>query len=298
MTKASVFKTTIDISQELAFKNYEKVIGYANDAQEELIHNWQLKDRAALEHLMLVSRNILNFWTDSIVKKRLWVALVRCGAWLGTMETIQKSVYEESMDLWSVKRLYKKIASIKNLPEILQLLEIKGVMTHGEMVEELHLNHSSTLTEIIKKIADLDIIDIRKAGKFNLYSLTDAGIRYAKQLRDRGEQQALLRNIIEKYDLQMNETALDMYLRAASEGMLIKQGQALKVKVDNEKTQSVKVDNLFRTVSYENKEENYVVLKTQKTLEKEEPTKEERFVGTKTLKAIAKEKLAKYEMGA
>ena len=101
MTKAKTVQENIDISQELALKNYEKVIEYANDAQERLIHSWQIRDKSMLEQLLLIGRNILNFWTDSIVRKRLWMALVRCGAWLGTMETIQKLNYEESMDAWA-----------------------------------------------------------------------------------------------------------------------------------------------------------------------------------------------------
>ncbi len=298
MTKAGLFQTSIDISQELASRNYEKVIGYANDAQEELIHNWQCRDKTALEHLILTSQNILNFWTDSIIKKRLWIALVRCGAWLGTLETIQKSFYEESMDLWSSKRLRKKIVSIKNLPEILSLLETKGVMTHSEIVEELQFKHPSTLTEIVRKTADLELIDSRKAGKFVLYSLTDLGARCAKQLRSRNGRQVLLQNLIEEYHLPMNEAALETHLRSVGEGMLVKRGQPLKVKMDSEKIQSVKVEELLKTVSFENQEEDYMVLRTQRAQERERVIEGEEYDITKTLKAVVKEKRTKYDMGA
>lgn len=298
MTKASVMQTSIDISKELASKNYEKVIGYANDAQEELIYKWQIKDKTALEHLILVGRNILNFWMDSIIKKRLWVALVRCGAWLGTMETIQKLTYEESMDQWSARRLSKKISSIKNLPEILQLLEVKGVMTHSEIVEKMHFNHPSTLTEIMKKVAGLNIIDIRKSGKYSLYSLSDAGVRYAKQMREKGGQQVLLQNIIQEYDLQMDVASFAAHLRSMKDGMFIKPGQALALKTDNEKAQNFKVENIFKTVSYDKTVENLIVLKTQKSVEGERFVRTENSGSTKILKAVSKSKSAKYEMGA
>lgn len=298
MTKAGLFQTRIDISQELASKNYERVIGYANDAQEELIHNWQSRDKSALEHLILVSQSILNFWTDSIIKKRLWVALVRCGAWLGTLETIQKSVYEESMDLWTSKRLQKKVSSIRNLSEILFLLETKGVMTHSEIVEELQFKHPSTLTEIIRKTADLELIDSRKAGKFTLYSLTDLGARCAKQLRSRGGRQVLLQDIIKEYNLQMNEASLDTHLRSVGEGMLVKWEQPLKVKIDSGKIQNVKVEKTLKTVSAANQEEDYMILKTQKVQERERAIDREDYDIAKTLKAAVKEKLTKYDMGA
>lgn len=298
MTKAKTVQENIDISQELALKNYEKVIEYANDAQERLIHSWQIRDKSMLEQLLLIGRNILNFWTDSIVRKRLWMALVRCGAWLGTMETIQKLNYEESMDAWAGKRLSKKISSIKNLPEILQLLEVKGVLTHSELSEALQFNHLSTLTEIMKKIADMDLIDVRKAGKYNLYSLTDAGVRCAKQLRAQGGKHVLLQNLVREYALPFSEDELDALLRSANEGVLIKQGQELRVKMDNERPQSVKVERILKTVSYDSSSEGEYSfdLKSQRIVESME--KEESSNSAKITKAIARGKITKYEMGA
>lgn len=298
MTKAEVVQTGIDISQELKLKNYEKVIEYANDAQGKLIHSWQLHDKTMLEHLLLLGRNILNFWTDSIAGKRLWVALVRCGAWLGTMETIQKLNYEERMDAWSKKRFLKQISSIKKLPEILQLLEVKGVMTHSELSEELQFSHPSALTETMKKIADLELIDIRKVGKYSLYSLTDLGIRSAKQLRGRGDRQVLLQGIIQEFGLQMDETSLEDYIRSADEGLWIKQGQSLKVKMDNEKLQNVKVENTLKTVSYDNEDENFIALKTQKPLERERAKGEDGIYSVRNFKGIPIGVVTKYEKEA
>lgn len=301
MEKMGKMQSGIDIAQELAAKNYEKLIDYANGAQEELIHNWQVRNKKGLEQLMLISRNILNFWTDSIVKKRLWVALVRCGAWIGTLETIEKSVYEESMDMWLQKRLTKKISTIKNLPEILQLLEIKGVMTHGELTEELGLNHASTLTEIMKKIADLELITISRSGKYHLYSLTDAGIRYARQIRAGEDERAALRSIIHEYGLRMNAAELDARLRSMSDeenSVRLKRDQNLDVKLDDGKLQNVTVDNILKSVSYDNVEKPVLLLKSSKIPTKNMLVTEEPVLAPKALKAAAMEKSVNYEVGA
>ncbi len=263
MKNATVFQSGIDIAQELAAKNYEVVIDYANETQRKLISNWHGKDGSALEQLILMSRNILNFWADSIVRKRLWVALVRCGAWIGTLETIEKSVYEESMDLWLKKRLHKSISSIKHLTEILRLLEVRGVMNHGEIVEELQLKYASTLTEIIKKTANLGLIEVEKAGKYSLYSLTDAGVRYARQMRTGEDKDVLLKGIIREYGLRMDERRLDACLRSMDDKMVVAHGQDLKLKIDNERTQNMKVHGIFREMSFD-KETKCLVLKTAK----------------------------------
>lgn len=251
MKTTNTFQISIDIAQELVAKNYEAVIRYADETQRKLLYSWYAKDNKVLERLILQSRNILNFWLDSIVKKRLWMVLVRCGAWIGTLETLEKSIYEESMDLWAQRRLQKSISSIKHVPEIVRLLEVKGVMTHGELVEELHLKHASTLTEIMKKTADLELIEISKAGKYNLYSLTDTGVRYARQLRTGEDRQMLLKGIIQEYGLRMNEASLDSYLQSADEKMTIKLGQTVKVKMDDEKGQIVRVNKVFKKTYYD-----------------------------------------------
>lgn len=258
MNKISTVQTNVDIAQELAAKNYETIIGHADETQRELIRNWRARDSAALEQLILASRHILNYWVDAINKKRSWMALVRCGAWIGTLETIEKSIYEESMDAWSRERFNKSISSIKHLTEIVGLLEVRGVMSHSEIVEELNLNHASTLTEIMKKIASFELINMRKTGKYRLYSLTDAGVRFAKQMRAGEDKQMLLKNVIQKYGLRMNEITLDSYLRSADEKMPIKTDQTLKVKIDNEQFLTGKVDRVYSQISYEDEEEEEV----------------------------------------
>lgn len=263
MKKTMTVESSIDIAQELASKNYEVVVDYANETQRKLIRNWHEKDGNALEQLILMSRNILNFWIDSIAKKRLWVALVRCGAWVGTLETIEKSIYEESMDLWFQKRLRKNVSSIKHFTEIIRLLEVKGVMTHGEMVEALQLKHASTLTEIMKKTADLEFVEVEKAGKYNLYSLTEAGVRYAKQLRMGENKEELLKGVIREYGLKMDERSLDSLMQSADEKMFLKLGQEVKVKIGNERFQCSKVQGLYGGISFD-KEVEYLALEETK----------------------------------
>lgn len=269
MNRTKRFPSNIDLVQEFTSENYEKIICCADDTQRELIYHWHVKDSLVAEQLILMSRSILNFWTDSIIKNRLWTALIRCGAWIGTLETIEKHIYEKNMDSWSQKRIYKNLLSIKHFDEILRLLEVKGVMTHGEMVEKLHLNNSSTLTEIIKKTRDFDIIDIKKSGKYKLYSLTDAGVRYARQIRSGEDRQHLLKNIIEEYGLNTDEKSLDSRLRSMNQEISVKPGQRLKVKIDNSKIQDTEIDNIIEAVKPYNKKEPVLSLKTKKTLTEE-----------------------------
>lgn len=265
MYKTSKKRTIINIAQEFADGNYEKIIDCADRTQAELVHNWQVQDQEELKFLMLTSSNALNFWLDSIVKNKLWVALVRCGAWIGTLEAIERFVHEKNMDSWLQKRVAKKISSIKHLPEILHLLEVRGIMTHSELAEKLNLNYPSTLTEIMKKIADLELIVITKSGKYNLYSLTDAGIRYAKQMRAGEDHRTILQSIIKEYKLRMNEAELDSHLRSLTnekKGILIKPGQNIGIITDTDKKmQDMTVERVMSSIPFNNEEKAYLILK-------------------------------------
>lgn len=265
MYKTSKKRTIINIAQEFASENYEKIIDCADRTQAELVHNWQVQDQEELKFLMLASSNALNFWLDSIVKNKLWTALVRCGAWIGTLETIERFVHEKNMDLWLQKRIVKKISSIKHLPEILHLLEVRGMMTHSELAEKLNLNYPSTLTEIMKKIADLELITITKSGKYNLYSLTDAGIRYAKQMRAGEDNRTILQSVIKEYRLRMNEAELDSHLRSLTnekKGVLIKPGQDIGIIMDTDKkVQDMTVERVMSSIPFDNEEKTYLIMK-------------------------------------
>ena len=162
---------------------------------------------------------------------------------------------------------HKNISSIKHLTEIIRLLEVKGVMTHSEMVEELHLRHASTLTEIMKKVAELELVDVRRAGKYNLYSLTDAGVRYARQMRAGEDRQNLLKKIKSEYGIRRSEASLDSYLQSADEGMSVKPGQALKIKLDDTRPQNVKVEAMMKEISYD-EEIEYISFTTKAAKEK------------------------------
>lgn len=265
MYKTSKKRTIMNIAQEFASENYEKIIDCADRTQAELVHNWQVQDQEELKFLMLASSNALNFWLDSIVKNKLWTALVRCGAWIGTLETIERFVHEKNMDLWLQKRIVKKISSIKHLPEILHLLEVRGMMTHSELAEKLNLNYPSTLTEIMKKIADLELITITKSGKYNLYSLTDAGIRYAKQMRAGEDNRTILQSVIKEYRLRMNEAELDSHLRSLTnekKGVLIKPGQDIGIIMDTDKkVQDMTVERVMSSIPFDNEEKTYLIMK-------------------------------------
>lgn len=97
----------LNIGHAISAENYDEVIDYANDTQIRLIREWRNENNDELENQILLNQGILGFWQDSIADKKLYNALIRCGALIGTIETIEKQLYEKDMCLWEEKRAKK-----------------------------------------------------------------------------------------------------------------------------------------------------------------------------------------------
>ena len=109
-------------------------------------------------------------------------AVYRLGVLSGIVECMNHILYEEAQQLASITRHGREVLYIKHVPQILSALEDEGTLTHSELCNRLNLK-PSTLTEIMKRIAPERLFNYVSSGKYKLYSLTDDGRRYARQLR-------------------------------------------------------------------------------------------------------------------
>lgn len=177
-----MIRSDIDINQEFKSKNYEKIINYMDQNQEELLRLWRAADNRALEHMILMLNNTINFWEDSIKHNRLWMTLIKCGELIGTLNIIKKMIYEKNMDSWLQNKIPNDILSNKECIKIIQLLAINGVMDIIEIINKLDECNDSDIITAVNVISDLQLINITNIGKCNLCSLTDFGVRYARIL--------------------------------------------------------------------------------------------------------------------
>lgn len=180
MNKTSLFQSIINITKDFETKNSETIINCVDEMQRQLIRIWQSGDNKGLKKMLLINRHIFNFWLDSIKQNEMWEAVIRCGALIGTLEMIEKIIYEENMDLWIQKRIDKNNLSNKFFKEIILFLDSNGTMTLDEIAKEFDLDKSYILEEFIKMATDLGLIHVNEFGKYQMYYLSDVGIRYAK----------------------------------------------------------------------------------------------------------------------
>jgi len=181
----------------------DELAAAAAEIQEQLLSDWMAERQQAVRQELKYGSALLTYIERFL--KRLDAsryAALRLGAWLGTVESLERFQYEQNQAEWAEERFAK--AYVKHLPEVVKTLETHGVMSHTELSELLDMK-VSTLTEAMKKIVDTGAVQAASVGKYKLYSLSDEGLRYGKELRKRQAEACTLTEVCEKLDMLLKE---------------------------------------------------------------------------------------------
>lgn len=179
-------------------RNHE-LVDYAKQIQNQLLTDWISGKRESLQRDLRYESALLAYMERFLQKlDETRYASLRLGALLGTVESFERILYEQNQNLWAEARFTKE--PVKHLPEVVQALEIYGQMSHTALSEHLKMN-PPTLTEAMKKILTTGAVQASTVGKYKMYSLSDAGLRYGKELRKRGKLDLSLIELCEKLNL-------------------------------------------------------------------------------------------------
>lgn len=167
----------------LETEQYSEMLDYSDDNRFILFSAYSDDKPDSLRKCLRLGSAILQRFSRYLQhQSEQLFAVFRIGALCGHVECLNRILYEKDRQLASKARHGREILYIKHVPQILNLLYKEGTLTHSELCDELVLK-ASTLTEIMKKIAPEELIDHVTSGKYKLYSLTDEGRLYAKQLQ-------------------------------------------------------------------------------------------------------------------
>lgn len=185
-----------EVQAMLTAERYQELITYSEETKASLLAGW-------IEGRSETIRTELRYESALLTYLKRWIrelspafyALLHLGALLGTVESLERMQYERSQNMWAKARFEKE--PVKHLPEVVLALETHGTMSHTELSEYLSMN-ASTLTEAMKQILPTGAVLTGRIGRYKLYSLSDAGLRYGKELRRRRRQEAPPREPREK----------------------------------------------------------------------------------------------------
>lgn len=245
-------------------KQYKNLLDYAEVNKKYLNNYWQNKNSEEIELFIKYALSKLSFFNKFVEKQEQLYSIFRVGELLGAVESYANILYEKQYDQLTVNRIREERHTIKYLDDIVKLLECFGGLTHAELCEHLSLK-ASTLSEAIKKVLATGVIDFRSSGKYKIYSLTDAGIRYGRFIRNQNQQIVSNEQVImilkQSIENSASQQVLDEFRDRIAEilglkDISIKKNQKVRLLIENPKTIEIKDIEI-------NKIENNVNGKTQ-----------------------------------
>ena len=194
-----------ELEQMLTEGQDRELLAYAERVQGQLLSDWTGgKVPSVRTELRYTSALLTHAGRYLREKDESRYAAVRFGALVGTVECFERILYEQDQNIWAEMRFEEQ--SVKHLPEIVQALETHGPMSHTELGRCLGMK-APTLSEAMKKVLNTGAIRASTLGKFKMYSLTDAGLRYGKELRKKRKQDVSLTALCEQIDQLLRGTA-------------------------------------------------------------------------------------------
>lgn len=183
----------------LTERKNQELVDYAEQAKNLLLSDWlegrteSVRSRLRYESALLTYAAL---FLQELDESRY--AALRLGALLGAVESFERILFEQNQNLWAEARFTKE--PVKHLPEIVQALETHGPMSHTDLGNYLGIK-PPTLTEAMKKVLNTGAIQVSMIGKYKVYTLSDSGLRYGKELRKRKKQDFSLKDLCEKLDM-------------------------------------------------------------------------------------------------
>lgn len=196
--------TRQELQSMLVEEENQELVTYAEQMKAKLLADWIGSKTESLRKELRYESALLTYikrFIQELDESRY--AILRLGALMGTVESFERILYEQNQTLWAEARFTKE--PVKHLPEIVQALETHGPMSHTEISDYLGIK-PSTLSEAMKKVLNTGAVQVGAIGKYKMYSLSDSGLRYGKELRKNRKRDISLAELCEKLNQLFQET--------------------------------------------------------------------------------------------
>jgi DNA-binding MarR family transcriptional regulator len=225
MKKKKASPAHIDLRALIQQSRYQELINYAHEAKQEVFLKWLDGTSEELQQYLRYQSALLDEVPNLLRPEKSSFAFLLLGSLMGTVESFERAHYETQQSQWTWDRLQEEGTSIKHLSQVVQMLEVNGAMTHKELSSSLKMN-PPTLSEAMKKILETGAVQVSSSGKYKIYTLTDAGLRYGRDLRKRrqgGSPLSAVTKSIQELMVSAPNSAIVMYwenllIRAIKEG--------------------------------------------------------------------------------
>lgn len=234
MKNGTSSRPTPNLKELLDDMQFQELLDYVEDKQQDIFTEWLEKDEETFRTTLRYEYALLDETADYLHTDQPRYAVLRLGCLLGTIESFERVLFEHREDQWAQAKFQKETIQVKHLPEVIRALETHGAMFHAELGEYLGLN-PPTLTEAMKKVLDTGAVQASHSGKYKIYTLTDAGLRYGRELRRKkrsgdplGDAIQTIREHLENTNNEVEQEAAKTILRS-----MIEDGASVEIHPDD-----------------------------------------------------------------
>ena len=179
-------KKTAWISAETDFEElrchnqFDEMVRLSEENFDLLVSLCRRSETEALEKCIRFGTVMLSYFERTLDRSKEEGGLFWAGKLKGCLETLDKLQFASRQDQIATERA--KLLGTRHLNDIVFLLETHGSLSQSELGEMLGLQ-ASTLSEVLKKVRQTQLIQSSPFGKYRIYSLTEEGVRYGAILR-------------------------------------------------------------------------------------------------------------------
>lgn len=218
-------------------EDWSSIAVYVADNERLLLSRWMSEERASLDISLKKGNLSLALVSGMLSMEEKLNSVFRIGSLYGMLQLLNKQIKYEKEELYSVQIAEKALSSVKNLDEIVLLLEQNGTLTHSSLARKLGNMKAPTLTDNMKKVISRGLVYDQIYGRFKQYYLTDTGRIYARNLRKRQNT---------SMDLERVENLLESWLKDSTKTESV---QEMLIRLWNPK-EDTKQKELQRTVLF------------------------------------------------
>lgn len=218
-------------------EDWSSIAVYVADNERLLLSRWMSEERASLDISLKKGNLNLALVSGMLSMEEKLNSVFKIGSLYGMLQLLNKQIKYEKEELYSVQIAEKALSSVKNLDEIVLLLEQNGTLTHSSLARKLGNMNAPTLTDNMKKVISRGLVYTQIYGRYKLYYLTDTGRIYARNLRKRQNT---------SMDLERVENILESWLKDSTKTESV---QEMLIRLCNPK-EDTKQKELQRTVLF------------------------------------------------
>lgn len=165
-----------DFEKVFEQNNYEKLFLYIQEKSEQLELLFQEQNLEQLESDLEREKNIFSYFVKKeYVEKNIHFIF---GRYIGLLDALYEQLIEQSSQQMLEKEIDDyDISQIPHVNDIIVTIHKNEGIRHGNLAERVGIE-KSTLTGIMERLVDKEVVKFSRPGKYKYYYLSDLGRKY------------------------------------------------------------------------------------------------------------------------